>query len=115
MIALLLSTFGGSIILHFLKNFFLQEKIKFRFDWDGILERLCISYILIWAIDLWLFIPIIILTKLLVRLHLLNSISRITQSKDPGAASQKVIYKAELTFDVFVGPALAILVGVIFR
>lgn len=114
MLALLISTFGGTILLHYLKNFLLKEKLKFHLDWDGLLERLCITYIILNAINLWFFIPLIILAKLLLRLYLLKSVAGITQSEEPGIAAQKVLYKSELAFDLFVSPAFAILIGTLF-
>lgn len=112
---LFLSTLGGTLILHYLKNFILKEKARFRLDWDGLLERLCITYIIVQAAGLWLFIPLIILSKTLLRIYLLKAVSGITRNIEPGVASQKVLYKAELAFDAIASPALAILVGVIFR
>jgi hypothetical protein len=112
---LLLSSLGGTIILHYLKNFLLKEKIRFYFDWDGILERLCLTYIIIAALDFWILIPLVVLLKSALRIYLLKSISGITRTDEPGIASQKVLYKAELAYDLFLSPAFAILVGVIFR
>jgi hypothetical protein len=112
---LLLSTLGGTFILHYLKNFLLKERIKFRLDWDGILERLCLTYIIAAALDLWLLIPIVIILKAAFRLYLLGLIPGLLQTQEPGSASQKVLLKAELAFDLFLSPAFAILVGVVFR
>ena len=114
-IILLFSTLGGTFILHYLKNFLLKERIKFRLDWDGILERLCLTYIMAEAIQLWIFIPIVIILKSIFRLFLLGLLPGIAQTNEPGAASQKVLLKAELAFDLFLSPAFAILVGVVFR
>ncbi len=112
---LLFSTLGGTIILHFLKNFLLKERRKFHLDWDGLLERLCITYIILAAFHFWMFIPLIILIKALFRLSLLGFFPGISQSTEPGTASQKVLLKAELTFDLLLSPAFAILVGVVFK
>ncbi len=112
---LLLSTLGGTFFLHYLKNFLLKERIKFYLDWDGILERLCLTYIIAAALDLWIFIPIVIILKSIFRLSLLGFFPGITQSSEPGAASQKVLLKAELAFDLLLSPAFALLVGVVFR
>ena len=112
---LLLSTFGGAIILHYLRNFLLKERRKFHLDWDGLLERFCVTYIILSLSHLWMLIPLIIMIKALFRLILLGFIPGISQSTEPGAASQKVLSKAELAFDLFLSPAFAILVGVIFK
>ena len=115
LLILILSTFGGTFLLHYLKNYILKEKIKFRCDWDGLLERLCITYIIMESFNFWIFIPFIIALKMLFRLVLLGFIPGINQSADAGAAPQKVLLKAELGFDLFLSPAFAILVGVIFK
>ena len=98
-----------------MKNFLLKEKIKFNLDWDGILERLCVTYIIIAARDFWILIPLVVMLKSALRIYLLKSISGISQTEEPGAASQKVLYKAELAYDLFLSPAFAILLGVVFR
>jgi hypothetical protein len=112
---LLLSSFGGVFLLHYLKNFLLKERRKFYLDWDGLLERLCITYIIIALPDLWMLIFLIIALKALVRLLLLGFVPGIAQTREPGAASQKVLLKSELAFDLFLSPAFAILIGVIFK
>lgn len=112
---LLFSSFGGAALLHFLKNFLLQERAKFRLDWDGVLERLLISYIILAAPALAALIPLAILAKALFRLFLIGLIPGIAQSSEPGSASQKVLLKAELAYDLLLSPAFAILVGVLFR
>ena len=112
---LLLSTLGGTFILHYLKNFLLKEKRKFHLDWDGILERLCITYIILAAFNFWIFIPLIILTKVVFRFLVLGFFSKISQTSEPGAASQKVLLKAELAYDLLLSPAFAVLVGVLFK
>ena len=114
-LTLLLSTLGGTFVLHYLKNFLLKERRKFYLDWDGILERMCIAYIILAALQFWIFIPIVIALKSIFRLSLLGFIPAIARSNEPGSASQKVLLKAELAFDVFLSPAFAILVGVVFR
>jgi len=114
-IILLFSTLGGTFILHYLKNFLLKERRKLYLDWDGIMERLCITYIMAEALELWIFIPIVILLKSIFRLSLLGLFPGITRSNEPGAASQKVLLKSELAFDLFLSPAFALLVGVVFR
>lgn len=114
-LALFISTLGGTFILHYLKNFILKEKVKFRLDWDGLLERLCITYIIIAASNFWMFIPLIIALKSIFRLTLLGFIPGLLRSNEPGISSQKVLLKAELAFDLLLSPAFAILIGVIFK
>ena len=115
LLALILSSFGGTFILHYLKNFLLKERIKFHLDWDGLLERLCVTYIIIAASHFWIFIPLIILLKVLLRLIILGFIPGISQTTEPGGTSQKVLLKAELAFDLLLSPAFAILVGVVLK
>ena len=112
---LIIATIGGTCLLHFIKNFLLKERVKFHLDWDGILERLGITYIIIAIPNFWLIIPAIIILKALFRLSLLGFIPGISRTNEPGASAQKVLLKSELAFDLFLSPALAILVGVIFK
>jgi hypothetical protein len=112
---LILSSLGGTFVVHYLKNFLLKEKIKLHLDWDGLLERLCITYIILAAPGFWLLVPLIVIIKILFRLGLLGFVPGISQSNEPGTASQKVLLKAELAFDLLLSPAFAILVGVVFK
>ena len=113
--ALLLATLGGSLLIHWLRNFILVEKSPFQFEWDSLLERLCLSYIMINALQFWPLIPVIIILKLSYRLFQLGSKMTISTSDEPGNAWQKVLFKTELSFDLFLSPAWAILIGVIFQ
>ena len=112
--ALFLATFGASLVIHLLKNFLLREKIKFRLDWDGLLERLIITYIIIAAPSLWIFAPISIVLRIVYRIFVLNKRSTLSTRGEPGVASQKVLYKSEFSLDIILSPLLALLVGVGF-
>jgi hypothetical protein len=114
-LVLLLSTFGGTIIIHFLKNFLLKENANLSLDWDGLLERLCLTYIVYGAINFWLLIPVIIALKVAYRFYILGSLPGLGQTKEPAASSQKVLLKSELAFDLLASPAFALLVGVLFK
>ena len=115
LIALLLATFGGSLIIHRLKNFILEERSHFQFEWDSLLERLCLTYIMINALHYWPLIPVIIVLKLIYRLLQLGSKLPISTSDEPGNVFQKVLFKSELSFDLFLSPAWAIMIGVIWQ
>ena len=111
---LAVSAFGGTILIHYLRNFFLAEKLPVAWDWDGLIERGVISYLIL-AAPAWLFfIPAVVLLKLLVRLAGLALAGGISRVNEPGAAFQKVTLKAELAFELILSPVFAILVGVIF-
>ncbi|MFA4844127.1 MAG: hypothetical protein WC632_04160 [Candidatus Margulisiibacteriota bacterium] len=107
------AAFGGSIFLHYLKNFLLKEEATLTFDWDGVIERALIAYC--FATGRWLWaVPLIIIVKIIYRLALLGFSSRWLRSNEPGAVSQKVNLKTELALDLFLSPLFAIVVGVVF-
>jgi hypothetical protein len=111
---LAVSALGGSFVIHYLKNFLLEEKLPFGWDWDGMAERLLITY-LITAAQQWLYIiPAVIGLKVVLRLILIGFAGSLFKRSEPGVASQKVTLKAELAFDLILSPAIAILVGVLF-
>jgi len=112
---LFISSLGGTVILHYLKDFFLEEKLKLRLDWDGLLERLIITYVITSLPHLWLIIPFVIALKSFFRLLLLGYLPGIASTTEPGAATQKVLLKSELAFDLLLSPAFALLVGFIFK
>lgn len=114
-IILLFSCFGGTFTIHYLKNYLLKEKINFNLDSDGLIERFCITYIILQLTSYWYLIPAIIIIKAIFRLALLGFLPSIIQTNEPGASPQKVLLKAELAFDLFASPAFAIVVGVLFR
>ena len=101
---ILISAAGGTFVLHYLKNYLLEEKSKFRWDWDGILERGTITCLIITGRWPYL-IPLVIIVKAAYRLVLVSK---------PGAVPQKVRLKAELAFDLILSPAIAILAAIVF-
>ena len=114
-LGLAVATLGGTVTLHFLKNYLLKEKIKLRLDWDGIIERSLIVFIILAAPQLGLLLPFIIIFRTIYRLILLGPSLSLFQTEEPGIVSQKVLLKAELAFDLLLSPAFAILIGVIFK
>jgi len=104
-----LAALSGTLLIHYLKNFFLAEKTKFSPDWDGWLERGAVTFCVIqgW----WLLIIPIVILKAVYRLLFID---RIEGTNEPGAVSQKVKFKGELAFDLLASPALAILIGLVF-
>ncbi|OGB89503.1 hypothetical protein A2625_01125 [candidate division WOR-1 bacterium RIFCSPHIGHO2_01_FULL_53_15] len=108
---LAVSAFGGAFLIHYLTNFLLTEKAGFVFDWDGVVERGLITFLIM--SQSWLFlIPAIIALKILFRLAGLSGL--IFKTSEPGLAAQKVKLKAELALELFVSPVFAILVGIVF-
>jgi hypothetical protein len=107
------AAFGGSILLHYIKNLLLKEEAPLAFDWDGVIERGLIAYCFVTGQWLWA-VPLIIVSKIIYRLALLGFSSRWLRSNEPGAVSQKVSLKAELALDLFLSPLFAIVVGVVF-
>ena len=102
---LAIAAFGGSFLIYYLTNFLLAEKAKFVFDWDGVAERAAIAY-LVMTPGLIFLVPVVILIKVVVRLFTLGYL--------PNIAAQKVRLKAELALELFLSPAFALLVGIIF-
>ena len=111
---LAISAFGGTFLLHYLKNFILKETYAFSWDGDGLIERTLITYIIVAAYHLLYLIPFIITVKIIFRLSLIGYLGSLIKISEPGVASQKVRLKADLAFDLLLSPAFAILVGVIF-
>ena len=110
---LAIAAFGGSFLIYYLTNFLLQEKAKFAFDWDGVIERAAVAY-LVMTSKFMLLIPVVILVKIAVRLVMLGLFSSLLKTEEPGGVPQKVTLKAELALELFLSPAFAILVGIIF-
>jgi hypothetical protein len=108
---LAISAFGGSFLIHYLTNFLLEEKARFAFDWDGVIERGLITY-LIASQTLLFLIPVVVALKILARLAGLSG--RLFKTNEPGVVSQKVKLKSELALELIVSPAFAILVGIVF-
>jgi len=109
-----ISAVGGAVFLHYIKNFTLKEKMPFSWDWDGIVERSAITYLIATASPQLYLIPIVIAAKAMIRLILIGFTREIVKVNEPGTVSQKVRLKAELAFDLILSPAFAILIGVVF-
>lgn len=110
---LAIAAFGGSFLIYYLTNFLLEEKAKFTFDWDGVIERAAVAY-LVMTPKYLLLIPAVILLKIAVRLIALGFFASLLKTDEPGVVSQKVKLKAELALELFLSPLFAILVGIIF-
>jgi hypothetical protein len=110
---LAIAAFGGSFLIYYLTNFLLEEKAKFTFDWDGVIERAAVAYLIMTPGYLFL-IPFVILIKIVFRFCSLGFLSAILKTSEPGTAAQKVRFKAELALELFLSPLFAILVGIIF-
>jgi hypothetical protein len=110
---LAIAAFGGSFLIYYLTNFLLQEKARFAFDWDGVIERAAVAY-LVMTPKLLFLIPVVILLKVACRLIALGFLSSLLKRSEPGVAAQKVTLKAELALELFLSPVFAILVGIIF-
>ncbi|MFA5113113.1 MAG: hypothetical protein WC529_02320 [Candidatus Margulisiibacteriota bacterium] len=109
-----IAAFGGSLLIHYLKNFLLGEKLPLAWDWDGVLERGAIAYF-VGALPHWpILVAGVILLKTIYRLAGLAIAGGISKRNEPGAIYQKVTLKAELGLDLILSPAFAILVGIIF-
>jgi len=67
------------------------------------------------ALHFWPLIPAIIALKIIYRLLQLGKNLTISTSDEPGNAWQKVLFKSELSFDLFLSPAWAIMIGVLFQ
>ena len=65
-LAILFAALGGTLLLHYLKNFCLKEKVKLHLDWDGVLERIFITGIALKAPDMWPIILLIITIRVLM-------------------------------------------------
>jgi hypothetical protein len=111
---LCIAAFGGTLLIHYLRNFLLTEKLPLAWDWDGLIERAAIAYLIIAKPDWWYLIPGAILLKLMFRLAGLALTGSISKRPEPGAVYQKVTLKSELALELLLSPAFAILVGVIF-
>jgi hypothetical protein len=111
---LAIAAFGGAFLLHYLKNFLLKEKLKFSWDWDGVLERGLIAGLIVFF-PAWLYLlPLVIIVKVAGRLLRLALSAGLAKVDEPAIAYQKVSMKADLALDLFVSPLFAILVGMIF-
>ena len=110
---LAIAAFGGSFLIYYLTNFLLQEKARFAFDWDGVVERAAVAY-LVMTPKLLFLVPFVVLIKIAVRLITLGFFSSMLKSGEPGVAAQKVTLKAELALELFISPVFAALVGIIF-
>ena len=102
----------GTILIYFLKKFFVVPPPKFILDTDGILERLLIIGIVVQAPEYWgLIVPIIILRDVFyLKKHWPNE---AILRKEPANEFQKSRTKMEFGLDLFISPTFAIICGLI--
>src|SRR3989338_7808380 len=98
-LALFLSTLGGTVVVHYLKNFLFKGKTKLRPDGDGLIERCLITYLLVANQTFIFLIPVIVILKILFRIFSIGIFENLSQRTEPGLVWQKVRLKGELAFD----------------
>ncbi|OGC32388.1 hypothetical protein A2311_00420 [candidate division WOR-1 bacterium RIFOXYB2_FULL_48_7] len=108
------ASLGGSFFIHYLKNYLLEEKPGFNFDWDGVIERGLIAWLVIIGGSWLLLIPAIILVKFSLQLYRWQVFRRLLSIEEPAFIAQKIKIKEELAINLLVSPSWAILIGLIF-
>ncbi|HVN67333.1 MAG TPA: hypothetical protein VMT55_03100 [Candidatus Sulfotelmatobacter sp.] len=111
---LAIAAFGGAFILHYLKNYLLKEKLKFSWDWDGVVERGLIAGLFVFYPAWLILVPLIVIIKIAGRLLWLGLTGGLAKVDEPAIAYQKVSIKEDLALDLFVSPLFAIIIGMIF-
>lgn len=118
LIGLILSTYGASFILYYIKATFIDRKIQYKRDWDGMLERGTVTLLFLLGPKLILITPFVVAARILYYLsvsgHLKNWLD-ITRRIEPSVEYQKVKLKGYLSVDLAGSPLLAIIIGMILR
>lgn len=113
-LSLLISVFGGTFLLYFLKKSLVDEKLAFSFDLSGMLERFFITLLFFGPTPLILLLPLIVGIKAFHILQL-KKLSSLVRREEPSLSYQKVKIKSLLGIDLLLSPLLAILVGMVAK
>ena len=114
-IALIISTGGGSLLIFLIKKNFTDASIKYTFDPLGILERLIITVFVPMGSFFLLAIPVVVAIKVGYYLFGLSAWSSMFAREEPAITYQKVKFKGSLAVELIGSPLFAILIGVILR
>lgn len=109
-IAILLATLGVSIFLYFTKNF-LGLNPAFFWDWDGLVERALLVYIIRTQTMVWVLVPLIILSRIIIYL-IAHGHLEFLKEDEPGALFQRVKIKSEMLVDVIASPLIAVILSI---
>jgi len=108
---LILATIGVSGI-RYLLFYILRVGRGLKIDWDGIIERIFIVFLISGGgIFIWL-IPLVVLTRVFYYLGIRSRIW-FTAGHEPAMEFQKINFKTEMLLDLSLSPALSILICLI--
>jgi len=118
LIGLIISTYGSSFILYYIKTTFVDRKILYRRDWDGMLERGVITLLMLGGWKFILIIPVIVAVRIFYYLSFAShpkEWSDIIKRIEPPFEYQKIKLKSYLSIDLIGSPILAVLVGIFLK
>jgi len=113
--AVLISAFGGLFFAYYIKKKLTETSAGLHLDIPGIAERTLITlFTFIGGPYLW-FIPLVILMKGAVLMFGLSGLAGLLSREEPSLAYQRVKLKSSLAVDLILSPAIAVLIGILFR
>jgi hypothetical protein len=114
LIAALLVSLGGEIIIYYLKKLLIDPNARFSFDLSGMMER--IALLLVIAIGGYYFVlaPFIVLARAVFVLSegRMKGFADIINREEPAVEFQKIRLKSDLAITLLASPALGILSGI---
>lgn len=116
-IALIFASFGGEIIIFYLKRLLVSSKVKFSFDISGMIERTAVMLVIIIGGFIVLLIPAIVLIRAVSIMGegSFKNISDIIKREEPAVEFQKIRLKSELGLSLLASPSLGILFGILAK
>jgi hypothetical protein len=116
-LALFLASFGGEIIIYYLKRFLIDPKAKFTIEITGMIERTILVAVISAGSAFVLFVPVIILIRAAIVLGQLsfNKYHLILKREEPALEFQKIRLKSELGITLLSSPFIGILFGLLFQ
>ena len=114
-IAVILASFGGEIIIFLLKKLLISPKSRFSFEISGMLERAVLIPVIISDGPFLLLAPVIIIIRAVVVLWNANLIglANILKREEPAVEFQRIRLKSELSLSLLLSPFLGIIFGLL--
>jgi len=113
-VAALLVSFGGEIIIYYLKKLLVNPNARFSFNISGMIERIALLLVIAIGGYYIILVPFIILIRAIFALGdgNIKGFADIIYREEPAVQFQKIRLKSDLAVTLLASPALGIITGI---
>ncbi len=115
LIAILLAVLCGEVAVFYLERYFVDPKLEYSPDISGVIERPALVVAIILGGYFLLFIPFIIIIRMLFLAggNGMKGLSELIKRDEPAVEFQKIRLKSKIAVSLVASPAIGIIFGLI--